>query len=424
MRNLLIILLFFSFSLQSQIIDNPKKLENKIVRKYKTKKFFENAYKSIFKYATIYGAGNINNSVESSIQTYFVRTNEDGSLYSIPDVVDNTPKFDYDYRYGFGIRKLARFDYERKPRNYYDGTEEQLAFYAPTSGFPGLEYQFHFEEERWRGEMFKNHRFFLKHTGKYHIIKAESREVGKVNLKYKSAELRARLPIGKKLSISAGAIYRTHSRAYGYNPIEIWLNETEILTFPNGDEIEVPSNPWYSLGYEYGYQDIFYTQTSQNPITGVTTTTQDWYWEDENGEIVAYTDLQFREQIFQDLMNRFNQEALSELDSFGEIAPIVGIDFYHYGKGGKFWLHTYANYILPNHKYIEGDENVSYLNRNNWGKGGIIEDSEFDQWEDYSAGVNFGWKISKNLGVFAEGEYAKMWDSKVFNTSFGLNYRL
>ena len=37
-------------------------------------------------------------------------------LYSIPDVVDNTEKFPFDYRYGFGIRKLARFDYERKPK--------------------------------------------------------------------------------------------------------------------------------------------------------------------------------------------------------------------------------------------------------------------------------------------------------------------
>jgi hypothetical protein len=40
-----------------------------------------------------------------------------------PVVEDNTPQYPFDYRYGIGIRKLARFDYERKPRNYYDGTE-------------------------------------------------------------------------------------------------------------------------------------------------------------------------------------------------------------------------------------------------------------------------------------------------------------
>jgi len=373
-------------------------------------KFFKSIYQDFLKYGTVYGAGDINNSIEAREQTFFVRTNPDGGLYSIPDVVDNTPDYAFDYRYGFGIRKLARFNYERKPRNWYDGTEQQLAFTAPTSAIDGLEYQFHIEKERWRGEMFDNHRYFLKHTGKYHIAKVESREVGKINLDYQSAELRARLPLGEKFSISAGAIYRTHDRAYGYNPIEIWLNETQII---NGQEY--PVNYWYELGFEYGYDDIYYTQEDE-----LGNETSDWYWIDPDGEIVAYTDLQFRETIFTELMNRFNREAWDLLDAFGEIAPIVGLDFYHYKS--KFWLHAYANYILPYHKYIQGDEALSYLNRNNWGKGGLVQDSELEQWEDYSAGVSFGWKISKHIGIFAEGEYSKMWDSELFQTSFGLNF--
>ena len=182
---------------------------------------FKSIYKDFLKYGTIYAAGDISNSIEAAEPTYFLRTNPDGSLYSIPDVVNNTEVFPFDYRYGFGIRKLARFDYERKPKNYYDGTEEQLVFSAPTSAVQGLEYQFHFEKERWRGEDFTNYNFFLKHTGKYHIAKVQSREVGKINLNYNSAELRARLPIGKKFSFSAGAILRGHERAYGYNPSEI-----------------------------------------------------------------------------------------------------------------------------------------------------------------------------------------------------------
>tara|TARA_R100000742_G_C4279662_1_gene105108 strand:- start:2149 stop:3372 length:1224 start_codon:yes stop_codon:yes gene_type:complete len=378
-------------------------------------KFFKSLYEDLLKYSTIYGAGDISNSVEARQQTYFVRTNPDGGLYSIPDVVDNTPDYPFDYRYGFGIRKLARFNYERKPKNFYDGTEEQLAFTAPSSALEGLEYQFHFEKERWRGENFKNHRFFLKHTGKYHIVKVESREVGKINLDYQSAEVRGRLPIGEKFSISAGAIYRTHDRAYGYNPIEIWLNETQII---NGEEY--PANYWYTLGFEYGYDDIYYTQTSVDPNTGEQIQTSDWYWVDSEGNIVADSDLEFRETVFTDLMNRYNNEVWDQLDAFGEIAPIVGVDFYHYKS--KFWLHAYANYILPYHRYIEGDEAVSYLNRNNWGKGGLVQDAELEQWEDYSAGVSFGWKINKNLGIFAEGEYSKMWDSELFQTTFGLNF--
>lgn len=379
------------------------------------KKFFKNLYEDFLKYGTIYGAGDINNSIEAAEPTYFLRTNQDGSLYSIPEVVDNTPVYPFDYRYGFGIRKLARYNYERKPKNFYDGTEHQLTFSAPTSALPGLEYQFHFEKERWRGEDFTNYRFFIKHTGKHHIIKVQTREVGKINLNYSSAEVRGRLPIGEKFSISAGAILRGHERAYGYNPVEIWLNETVTDEFGN----TFPANQWYQLGRDYGYQDIFYTQTSTDPY-GNEIVTQDWYWIDEDGNQVASSDLDFRERIMPGLMNRFNGEAWDLLDPWVEVAPIVGVDFYHYEN--RFWVHAYANYILPFHQYVAGEEEFSYLNRNNWGLGGLREDSEPEQWSDYSFGTSLGFKINKNLGVFIEGEYSKMWDSKLYQTTFGLNY--
>ena len=378
--------------------------------------FFKEVYKDFLKYGTVYAAGDISNSIEAAEPTYFLRTNPDGSIYSIPDVVDNTPIYPFDFRYGFGIRKLARFDYERKPKNYYDGTEEQLVFSAPSSAVTGLEYQFHFEKERWRGEDFKNHNFFLKHTGKYHIVKIQSREVGKINLNFNSAELRARLPIGDKFSLSAGAIVRGHERAYGYNPIEIWLNETETYYDGNGNPFEGSRNPWYTLGFEYGYSDHFTTYT--DVTTGEET--QDWIWKDEDGNQVASSDLDFRENVFPSLMNRFNGEAWDLLDPWMEVAPIVGLDFYHYKR--DFWLHAYANYILPYHSYIAGEEEFSYLNRNNWGKGGLIADNELEQWDDYSFGASLGTKLGKNIGIFVEGEYSKMWDSKFYQTTFGFNY--
>lgn len=372
--------------------------------------FFDSLYKDFLKYGTVYGAGEIRNSIEAKTPTYFVRTNDNGNIYSIPVVVDNTPEYPMDYRIGFGIRKLARFDYERKPRNYYDGTEEQLAFTAPTSAFQGLEYQFHREWERWMGREFDNHRYFLKHTGKYHIIKAESREVGRINLKYQSAEARARLPIGKKFSLSAGAIFRTHDRPYGYNPIAIWLNQK--------DEDGYAENPWWTLGYQYGYNDIYYTQTDQFGDS-----TSNWYWVDADGNEVAHSDLAFRENVFPSLMNRFNEERWAELDRFGEVAPIIGFDFYHYKS--NFWLHAYANWILPYHYYVMGDVGYSYLHRNGWNHEGHHDghsNSTGDQWIDYSFGTSFGWKIGKRLGVFVEGEYSKMWDSRLYQSTFGLNY--
>ena len=407
MKKLLLLILLLSFTLPS-FGQEPKALGKD--------KFFKSIYKDFLKYGTVYAAGDISNSIEAAEPTYFLRTNPDGSIYSIPDVVDNTPIYPFDFRYGFGIRKLARFSYERKPKNFYDGTEDQLVFSAPTSAVTGLEYQFHFEKERWRGEDFKNHNFFLKHTGKYHIVKVQSRQVGKINLNFNSAELRARLPIGEKFSLSAGAIVRGHERAYGYNPIEIWLNETETYYDQNGNPFDGSKNPWYTLGFEYGYSDHFTTYTDQT----TNEETQDWIWKDENGDIVAYSDLDFRENIFPSLMNRFNGEAWDLLDPWVEVAPIVGLDFYHYKR--DFWLHAYANYILPYHSYIAGEEEFSYLNRNNWGKGGLIADNELEQWDDYSFGASLGTKLGKNIGIFIEGEYSKMWDSKFYQTTFGFNY--
>jgi len=374
--------------------------------------FLKELYKDFLKYGTFYVAGDASNAYEQTYKDYFVERPADDDLYGIPRVIDVTDYYPMDYRVGLGFRKLARFGYEVKAKDYYDGTENNKSLSAPTSSVKGLEYLFHYEKERDRGEEFFNSRFFIRHVGNYHIVKLEQREQGNVGFKYQSAEVRGRLPIGKKFSLSAGAIYRTHQTPYGYNPIEIWLNETEVDNYGN----EYPKNPWYTLGYVYGYTDNFTKYTDMN--TGEER--YDWIWKDANDKVVAWSDRDFRNSIFGDLMNLYNREQWDLLDAFGEVAPVVGFDFYHYRS--NFWLHAYGNYILPYHKYITGDENVSYLNRNNWGKGGLKKDSELEQWDDYQAGLIFGWKLSKTIGIFAEGEYTKFWDSEIYNSSVGVNF--
>ena len=370
-------------------------------------RFFKNVYKELFKYSTIYVAGDMQNPKEET-KDYFVRTNPDGGLYDIPVVVDGTNYYEFDYRYGIGIRKLARYDYEVKGKHYYDGTESNVGLSATNSPVKGLEYVFHWEKERERDELYDNHRYFLKHSGKYHMVKVESRKQGKVNFDYKSGEIRAKLPIGKKFSLSAGAIYRTHERPYGYNPVEIWLNETNDA----GQAI----NPWYTLGFYYGYDDHYTTTEYQGQ------TLYDWYWTGPEGNIVAHTDLEFRETVFTDLMNRYNEEMWEDIDAFGVVSPVIGFDWYHYKN--NFWMHLYGSYLLPYHKYVQGDEDFSYLNRNNWGEGGLMQDAEHEQWEDYQTGLVMGWKLSKSIGIFFEGEYTKFWDSEIYNSSVGLNITL
>ena len=397
MKKILALILLVSISLNAQEKEKGK--------------FFKDLYKELFKYSTLYVAGDINNSYEEATKDYFVRTNPDGGLYDIPVVVDGTNYYEFDYRYGIGVRKLARFDYEIKNKHYYDGSEKNTGLSAPTSAVKGLEYVFHWEKQRERDEVFENHRYFLRHTGKYHIVKLESRKQGNVDFNYNSAEVRARLPIGKKLSISAGVIYRTHERPYGYNPVEIWLNETNEL----GNAV----NPWYTLGFMYGYSDHY------TSITVDGETIHDWYWEDADGNVVAHTDLEFRETVFTDLMNRYNKEQWALLDDFGVLSPILGFDWYHYKN--SFWIHAYGSYLPPYHHYVQGDKDFSYLNRNNWGVDNgptVGGDEEYEQWEDWQAGIIMGWKLSKSIGFFIEGEYTKFWDSEIYNSSVGLNITL
>ncbi len=395
---------------QAQVIAEPSKKEVKKLKKgFNKENIFDKIYKDFLKYGTFYVAGDVSNPYQKQSIDYVVRTNPNGNLYDVPVVQDATEYYEFDYRYGFGIRRIARFDYENKEKAYYDGTEKNVALSAPTAAFNGFEYLFHWEKERERGEVFTNHRYFLRHTGKNHIVKFESREEGNVGFKYQSAEVRGRLPIGKKFSISAGVIARTHDQAFGYNPVEIWLNET--------DEDGYALNPWYTLGFEYGYDDIYYNQTDQfgNEVS-------DWYWIDQDGTIVAHTDLEFRETVFADLMNRYNREQWDLLDAFAEVAPVVGADWYRYTD--KIWVHAYANYILPYHHYFKGDEAFSYLNRNNWGLGGLRQDSELEQWDDYQFGLILGWNINSKLGIFVEGEYTKFWDAEIFKSTVGLNIEL
>ena len=377
---------------------------------------FKKVYDNIFKYSTVYIAGDMSNAYENTRKDYFVERPSDNNLYDIPKVIDVTEYYKPDYRIGIGIRRLARFDYEIK-QNYIDGTENMIGLSAPTAAVKGFEYLFHYERERERGEEFTNSRYFLRHTGKYHIVKLEQREQGNVGFKYQSGEVRFRLPIGNKFSISVGGMYRTHQTAYGYNPIEIWLNETAIYVSPTGEEIEYPANAWYTLGFLYGYTDHFTKYTDIN--TGEER--YDWIWKDSDGNIVSYSDIQFRQEIFGDLMNRYNNEIWDELDGFGVISPVVGFDFYY--ARSRFWSHIYGSYLPPYHKYVQGDEQYSYMNRNNWGKGGLRKDSELEQWEDFQAGAIIGVKLNR-FGIFIEGEYTRFWDTEIFNGSIGINYRL
>ena len=53
------------------------------------------------------------------------------------------------------------------------------------------------------------------------------------------------------------------------------------------------------------------------------------------------------------------------------------------------------NWLPPFHKYVSGDSDFTYLNRNNWGKGVLVKDSDLQQLEYEN--------LIKNIKGFAGG---------------------
>tara|TARA_Y100000593_G_C4322310_1_gene344544 strand:+ start:2563 stop:3645 length:1083 start_codon:yes stop_codon:yes gene_type:complete len=339
--------------------------------------------KDIVKYSTLYTSYTESSPLWQPEQ-YFVT--QAGEVQNI------TPSQTNDYMMSIGLRKIARFDYENKAKKFYDGSEQNSSLQSNSGSIKGLEYLFQYSQGKQQGREFTSQKYFIRYLAKYWSTKIEVQENGLINLDYKAADIRGRIPIGKKFNISIGAVVRTH-KPYGYNPIDDYLIDSA----------------WWDLAYDYGYQDHYYGIDYDNDGQ---LDNFDWWWSNPDGERVADTDLDFRKNDYQDIVNDYNETELDAIGILGTLSAVVGLDFYHYGNGGKWWLHSWGN-VYPIHKHIYGDENFSYedyLGKNDW--------------MDFNYGVMFGWNITKKFGIFTEYEKTKFWDKNLMYLKAGLNWQL
>ena len=172
-----------------------------------------NIFKKVFKYSTFYGAYSQTNSIQAP-QTFIVT--QDNELR------ETTRRYPSDMMMTYGWRKLAHFQYEDRDK-FYDGDEKNASVKSSIGAYKGLEYLVEYSRGRQQGREFNNQEVFVRYLANYWLIKGEYQKNELVDIDYKSAELRLRLPIGKKLSFSAGAIYRTYEKAYGHNPVQKYL---------------------------------------------------------------------------------------------------------------------------------------------------------------------------------------------------------
>ena len=87
---------------------------------------------NFLKYSTIYGSGSISSPLQTQQELKFT-----GS-----DIEENITETPYNYNMSLGIRKLARFKYEQKKTNFYDGSEKMGNESVTIGAVPGWEYLF------------------------------------------------------------------------------------------------------------------------------------------------------------------------------------------------------------------------------------------------------------------------------------------
>ena len=318
-----------------------------------------------FKFATFYGAVNGSTSI-SDQDVYSVSNGLETDIVATP----------FDYNVAFGIRKIARFGYENKANTFYDGTETSYSDAATIGKVSGLEFLFEVDFKRQEGANYQNQNHFIRYVANRYIIKGEYLEDGFADINYFETSERYRLKINNKLSFNIGASQRL-SEPYGYNPLDEWLLSNNSIHYTY-------------LAIQEGYSIDVYNSEYKDP----------------SGNVVANSVEVWEEIVIPQVLADYVEKKRDELDREMQQSLVIGFDYYHYTK--NFWLHSWVN-ILPWH-YDDGGS-FSYHNYNNG-----------EQWYDYSGGTIFGYRLTKNLGIFVEGKYSKYWNRRWYDFKAGVNY--
>ena len=300
--------------------------------------------------------------------------------------VETTEEVEGSYNVSFGIRKLARFKYQAKGKNFYDGSEKNLSDVATIGNVSGWEYLVKYSAIRSFGEEFVDTESWVRYLGDWFVVKGSYANFGLEDLEFAQLDARWRKPLGTSWNFTAGGNFRGHP-AYGLFPFNDWLQGS------NGQ--------WWTLAYEYGYDDEYWFDDLNDNGVQDPGEFGNYEWFDENGELIAETDDEFYEYYYGDIINLYNEEEVNALGWQYEASLVIGLDYYLYDK--KYWVHGWAS-ILPISK---GLTEYSF----------IYESGDID----FDLGLVAGWKFNRNLGVFGEGRYLSAFGIDAYEVKAGVN---
>mgnify|MGYP003677737969 CR=1 FL=1 len=321
----------------------------------------------VFKYSTFYGAIGINQVLDEA-NSYTI---QDGIL------TETTTDNKYNYRYAFGVRRLARLSMEDRKR-YKDGTETDYGKFR-SALLTGLEYLVSYEKVKDRGISYTNQDYFIRYISSSYIIKVQSTNLEGVDLKYKELDLRIKKDI-KKFQLSAGVSIRVHP-AYGVNPFSIY----------NGDD-------YIQVANDLGYSSEYYWNDINNNSYLDRFESSSYLWIDLLGDTIAQSNSEFMQYHYSDIVNRYNNTEINKLGNQITISSVLGISYYTH----KDNYHTliWSNILLYNYAYTD------------YGYTGAI---------DYEIGALIQKKLTKIISIYTEGVYLSYLDRKNYNIKIGLN---
>ena len=182
---------------------------------------------------------------------------------------ETTEIIESSYNLTIGVRKLARFKYQVKKSNFYDGSEDELSEKALLGAVSGWEYQAKYSAIRAFGEEFIDTESWIRYLGDNFVVKGAYLNYGREDLEFGQIDLRYRKSVGSNWNFTGGLNFRAHP-AYGLDPFKEW--------------VENPENDWWELAYHYGYSDEAYE---------IEVGWYDYLWYGPDGNIIAESDGEF-----------------------------------------------------------------------------------------------------------------------------------
>ena len=304
-----------------------------------------------------------------------------------------------DYKYTFGIRKIALFPYQVKS-NFYKGNEKQLSDNALFGAVDGLEYLFSASSVRNQGHDFTNQEYWLKWSNDKFVTKFKYLDKGSRDLQFASVDARYKLSLGPAIFSLGGNIighpiyghpaYNDYNGVwfelawdYGYEDFEVPLNDLNENGIIDNYFVWIETDPYTEEGYWVHYYE------------GIS-----YYWEDPEGNYVAGSDEEFHQYHYPILVDMYNKDnKVKEWQA--ELSVVVGLDILL--ENNNYYSHIWVN-AFP---YSVGLTDKAY-------KG---EDMQYD------IGMLVGTNLSEHIGVFIEGIYLNYYGKKEHNITAGINWR-